>query len=447
VVTVVPSSSTAIYDGADNAASIIQLNNSVTLNSETLPSPLNKQDVIGSIEATTNIATRSIESVFTTIDDRLSWLSRHKDATQNSYQGIKIHFKDKVIDAIMNITPRSKVSIVDNIKNTDITNKVIALLENSEKSQVAITNSIKSDAQDIAINEAARIRKGLIGSLNPTFGTVVDDWSMWTSGQITIGKTDATSVSSKQQLDGKSLSLGFDKPMDNDGLIGYALSVGSDEVEVGESTSKVSSDNYSLSAYRVFTQNNKVTIETIVGLGHLKIDTTRVDDSETLIGQRNAEQIFGSLTLRDKIISHDNWAFSPYGKLTLARTKLKKFSEVGGITALTFDEQIVNDVKIYVGSDMNYLIAINNGTIMPYAKFEYIRDVSSNSDATMHYNSEIINYTLELDKKSKNSLKIGLGVDLLTKDNLNASIGYTREQSSDNDMHNDSLKFNVELRF
>jgi hypothetical protein len=73
--------------------------------------------------------------------------------------------------------------------------------------------------------------------------------------------------------------------------------------------------------------------------------------------------------------------------------------------------------------------------------------VSDSSEAVMHYNTETTDYTLELDKKSKNSLKIGLGVDLLTKDNLNASIGYTREQSSDNDMHNDSLKFNVELRF
>jgi outer membrane autotransporter protein len=270
---------------------------------------------------------------------------------------------------------------------------------------------------------------------------------MWTSGQITIGKTDATSVSSKQQSDSKSISLGFDKPIDNDGLIGYALSIGSDEVKVGESTSKVSSDNYSLSAYRVFTQNNEATIETVVGLGHLKIDTIRVDDSETLTGQRNAEQLFGSLTLRDKIISHENWAFSPYGKLTLARTKLKKFSEAGGITALTFDEQIVNDATIYVGSDMNYLINTQNGTIKPYAKFEYAREVSSNSDASMHYNSETINYTLELDKKSKNSFKVGLGVDFLTKDNLKASIGYTRKQSSDNVMHNDSLRFNAELRF
>ncbi len=67
----------------------------------------------------------------------------------------------------------------------------------------------------------------------PHIFSIVDDWSMWTSGKIMIGKIDATSVASKQELDGKSITIGFDKPIGNNGLFGVALSTGKDSIDIG----------------------------------------------------------------------------------------------------------------------------------------------------------------------------------------------------------------------
>jgi VCBS repeat-containing protein len=411
-----------------------------------LANPLNKQDVVGSVEAWTNTSSRWAKHSIDVIDSRINWLNRHKDTTKTSYQGVKIHFENEVIETVMNATPKSKDSIVAGIKDSFSASRAVALLQNTDGAMVASGDNIKSDAQDIALNEAARFRKDIIGTLNPTFGTVIDDWSMWTAGEITIGKTDATSSASKQELNGKAISLGFDRPVGDNDLVGFALSIGKDDTDVGTSTTKVKSDNYSLSNYNVLKQESGVTIETVLGLGHLKFDTTRKDGNDILTGSRDANQAFASVTIRDKTFERNNWSVSPYGKAMLARTNLDSFSETGGATALTFNKQTVNDAKVYVGADINYLVTINNGTIKPFAKLEYGLDVSDSSEAVMHYNTETTDYTLNLDNKSKSNWKLGLGVDLITKDSWDASIGYEREQVV-NAGHSDSLTVDVSLKF
>jgi uncharacterized protein with beta-barrel porin domain len=402
--------------------------------------------VVGSVEAWTNTSSRWAKYSIDVIDSRINWLNRHKDTTKTSYQGVKIHFENEVIETVMNATPKSKDSIVAGIKDSFSASRAVALLQNTDGAMVASGDNIKSDAQDIALNEAARFRKDIIGTLNPTFGTVIDDWSMWTAGEITIGKTDATSSASKQELNGKAISLGFDRPVGDNDLVGFALSIGKDDTDVGTSTTKVKSDNYSLSNYNVLKQESGVTIETVLGLGHLKFDTTRKDGNDILTGSRDANQAFASVTIRDKTFERNNWSVSPYGKAMLARTNLDSFSETGGATALTFNKQTVNDAKVYVGADINYLVTINNGTIKPFAKLEYGLDVSDSSEAVMHYNTETTDYTLNLDNKSKSNWKLGLGVDLITKDSWDASIGYEREQVV-NAGHSDSLTVDVSLKF
>ncbi len=433
-------------DTTSQSANITINVTNVNEGSAILPTPLAKKDVTASVEAWNGATSKWAGNVMGSISDRLNWLSRNKDTTQTSYQGIKIHFENEVIEAVMNATPRSKAAIVADIKNIDVTNKAIALLQNTQGALVATGKGIQSDAQAIALNEAARFRNDIIGTLNPSFGTVVDDWSVWTSGEVSIGETKASATSSKQESNSKILSLGFDKKTNTNNLTGFVLSIGQDDIDIGTSTTNVKSDNYNLSSYGVFKQQNGTIVEAIFGLGHLKFDTIRKDGSDTLTGKRNANQLFASATLRDKIIEHNNWSISPYGKLTLAHTKLKKFSEAGGSTALTFNEQSVNDARVFVGADANYLITINNGTIKPFAKLEYGHDVSSSSDATMHYNTETTNYTLTVDKQAKSNWKMDVGADLFTKDGWNSSISYRREQAI-NSGHSDGLSFDVGLRF
>ncbi|MDB3893295.1 autotransporter outer membrane beta-barrel domain-containing protein [Candidatus Thioglobus sp.] len=450
------------YDSDDNydhtnTVSILStgsFNKSVTFSSSVTYSlessdatpPTTKADVVGSIEAWTSASSNWVSSTFGAVANRLSWLDRNQDSIKTSHQGIKIHFENEVIDTVMNLTPRSKKSIVADIKNTNVTPKAIALLYNTQSALVAGSDKITSDAQMIAVNEAARLREGLLGSLNPSFGSVLDDWSMWTAGEISIGKTDETSLSSEQKMDAQTISLGFDKPTDNEGLLGVVLSIGKSNTDIGTSTTNVKSDNYALSTYRVFKQDNKPIIETVAGLGRLNFDTTRKDGSETLTGARNANQVFAAVTAKGEAFEHNNWSITPYGKASLAYTKLEAFSESGGATALTYDKQTLKETKVYIGTDMNYLITINNGTVKPFINLEYSANLSNGSDATMHYSSESTDYTLNLDKTATNSWKLGLGADIYTKDEWNSSISYERTEAI-NAGYSDSLAVKVRLKF
>jgi outer membrane autotransporter protein len=391
------------------------------------PSPLNKKDVIGSILAWSNISSRFAETSISSIFSRLNWLDRQKDSSKTSHQGVKIVFENKIIDAVMKASVKPSM-----FSEIDYADKVTALLQNTDGSLVAIGEHIKSDVINASINEAARLRQNVIGSLNPSFGTVINDWSVWTEGKVAIGKVDASLKASKLKSDSQSITLGFDKPLGVDGLMGFALTIGQDDTGVGTDATNVKSDNFSLSSYNVFKPANiNIQIEGVIGVGRLGFDTVRTDGLDTLTGTRKANQSFVSATLRPRdAISQGNWIVSPYGKLSLANTDLKSFSESGGTTALTYNKQKVKDTTVGIGIDVKAQIKTNNSTINPFAKIE-LNQSKTKTSASMNYSNEdasTYTYTTNLDSANKN-WKVQLGADLKTKSDWDVSVSYTREQS------------------
>jgi hypothetical protein len=77
----------------------------------------------------------------------------------------------------------------------------------------------------------------------------------------------------------------MDRPMKNrEGLIGFALNVGQDEIKIGSAGSDVNSDNISLSYYNVVPTNHQFEFETQVGLGYINVDSLRIDGRSTVKG-------------------------------------------------------------------------------------------------------------------------------------------------------------------
>ena len=438
------------FDDVDSA-SYAGITDSTTLNFTTvatnLPSPLDKKDVIGSIEAWNDISSEWIKFSIDNAFDRIDWLNRQRGSNQTSHQGIKLSFVDTLIDKIMNNSPGAALSDIDVVDTT------ASLIGSSNATLDEVSDNAESKANDIAINEAVRLREGLVGSLNPSFGPVTDNWSVWTKGRIVIGKTDASTTASKKEIEVQAISLGIDRPVgDGDELMGFVLSIGQDDTDIGTASSNVKSDNYSISNYNVFRPSANIQIETVFGLGQIDFDTLRTDGSDTLLGKRKAKQLFLSTTFKPEDTRYvGNWKVSPYSKVLLANTRLNSFSESGGATALTFNKQEIRDAGLSVGMDINSTVTVNNATINPYAKIEYARS-SSKTSASMHYNNEDASsytYTANLNKQIKN-WKLKLGLDLNTESGWNSSVSYTREQSfgsSDDSQTSDSFSLNAVLRF
>ena len=434
----------------DSSNSYAGITDSTTLNFTTvatnLPSPLDKKDVIGSIEAWSNISSEWLKFSIDNAFNRINSLNRQRGSNQTSHQGIKLSFVDTVIDKIMNNSPGAALSDID------VVDTAASLIGSTNATLDEVSDNAESKANDIAINEAARLREGLVGSINPSFGPVIGNWSVWTEGKIIIGKTDASTTASKQEIEVQSISLGFDKPVGDDELMGFVLSIGQHNNDIGTASTNVKSDNYSLSNYNVIKLNNNTKIENVFGVGHLEFDTLRSDGSDILSGTRKAKQLFLSTTFKPEDTRYvGNWKVSPYSKVLLANTRLNSFSESGGATALTFNKQYVKDAGLSVGMDINSSVTVNNATINPYAKIEYARS-SSKTSASMHYNNEDAStntYSANLNKQIKN-WKLKLGLDLNTESGWNSSVSFTREQpfgSGQASKYSNSFSFNAGTRF
>ena len=238
-----------------------------------------------------------------------------------------------------------------------------------------------------------------------------------------MGKTKPRS----RILDEKSFHIGIDKFLNDDGdMFGFALGLGEDKPSNKNFDSYMESRNYSFSTYGKF-DDRRNALQFIFGASKLEFNSDRIDGEELLIGQREANQLFGSLAMiRPLTNESSNWQISPYLRFDGSYTKFDKFSEIGGEAALTFDELTLSNAKASIGTDISYLFKGSKYIIMPYMTLEYGLDYSETSSQNMYYTVEgpSINYTLELDDEMKAhnwEVDIGLMLEIFTA--MNTTIG------------------------
>ena len=211
----------------------------------------------------------------------------------------------------------------------------------------------------------------------------INGWSVWTAGQITIGKVKGNSKSSESDIDDQMLSIGLDRKNDH-GLVGYMLSVGQAKADIKGNASEIKSDNYGLATYRSYLYGTR-SLDVMVGASLFKMDTVRIDGSDRLEGRRDARQVYLMTKYNDNKIKINQITLTPYGKVSLAYSELKAFSESGASTALHYKKQSISDTLLSVGTDINFNKTYKHGTLSPYALAEYSVDISDSSTADMYY--------------------------------------------------------------
>ena len=254
----------------------------------------------------------------------------------------------------------------------------------------------------------------------------IGDWSIWIDGEFgefTLGKIK----SSQRVLDERSFHLGIDKLSGDDGdLFGFALGLGETKPKDRNNNSNVESRNYSISTYGKF-HNERNSLQYIFGIGRIEFDSDRLDRQELLKGEREANQLFGSLAfIRSLNNENNNWQISPYLRMDGSYTDFDKYSEIGGEAALTFDELTLSNAKASIGTDISYLFAESKYNAMPYISLEYGLDYSKTSSQNMYYNLEgpNTNYKLEIDDGMKaHNWEVDIGLMLEISRYLNSNIG------------------------
>ena len=263
---------------------------------------------------------------------------------------------------------------------------------------------------------------------------VLGNWSVWIDGEFgefTLGKTKPRS----RILDEKSFHIGIDKTLSDDGdMFGFALGLGEDRPADRNHDSHMESRNYSFSTYGKFDDGTDA-LQFIFGISKLEFNSDRLDGEELLRGQREANQVFGSLALIGSMNNQSsNWQISPYLRIDGSYTEFDKFSEMGGEAALTFDELTLSNAKASIGTDISYLFAGSKYNVMPYVTFEYGLDYSETSAQNMYYTVEGANrnYILELgDGMKAHNWEVDIGLMIETFAAMNTTIGCKWQGRSD----------------
>jgi len=303
---------------------------------------------------------------------------------------------------------------------------------------------LQEDSLDIAIAEV-RNKTGAI-NLNPKGGSLIGKWSMWTNGQLTIGNSDGTSVSSNQDSESIAFTLGIDKSYKENDLFGIAFTFGHDAVDVGSAGSRLESDNYSLSIYSANQPENFLPIEAQIGVGKMKMNTRRIDNSKSHKGNRDVNMIFGSIALLGESLSKGDFQITPYGRAEAAHIQFEEFSESGSNLALTFKEQRLNRKMISFGLDFGYEIPFKNLRLRPFGKVEYGHDFTDDSNVDMNYVGDSQNYRLTIEQAARDFWTTALGIEFYSDNRFSANLTYEHEEA-DNSFYTNSYQFHIDWHF
>ncbi len=337
------------------------------------------KDILSSIESQTATAKQIAIQASTPVLNRMYWLRRHRNNDQLSNQNIRLNFSNSMVASLSNIIP--------------ISNKT-----------------------------------------NEVLDKLSDDWSFWSEGSVSIGRTGDTSTSSSKKINTKGITLGMDKKISKNRLYGYALRFGNDDVDVGTSGTNLDTESFSLSVYGTFPHDDEKFTEGIIGVSTLKTDHIRKGGGSTRTGERDGAQIFGSLNYLTTYKKED-FNITPNLRIDLSYTELSKYREKGP-AALVYKAQTIETGMISAGFTISDVLDYNSFTFKPNGGLELGVDFSPSSDATYRYLSETTEYTKSIDQDSKN-LIANIGFDLITDNGFSIMTIYERNQSDN--AHSDTL--------
>ena len=326
--------------------------------------PINDEDITATIEANVELSKRIIKNNTLPIFHRIEWLRRHKNKDNLSNLNAEINFTNEKIS------------------------KLVTALKSSKKE---IDRSYDSD-----------------------------DWFQWSEGRVSVGENKSLNSSSKD-FHSYGISIGADriKEEDRDTIYGYVFQYGNDSVDIGYKGSKLDTDAYSLALYGTKLRDDDVFTDALIGVSLLEIDQKRVTYGNTLEGNRQGQQIFGSFNFGKRVVDEDINLNSGI-KLDLGYTKLKAFREKSTVAnsltdALLYKDQNIKSVLVTTGIllDKTDTDKQEDEIINHHGRLEYIADLSPSSDAEFYYlNSQSTVYNYKVDNNPKHNFRIGYGFDV-----------------------------------
>ena len=255
-----------------------------------------------------------------------------------------------------------------------------------------------------------------------------NDWEAWTEGSISFGKIGETSLSSAQDIDGFGITVGADRKMDEDQILGLAVRVGNTDVDVGTFGSAIDTNALSLSVYGINSLEDKNFIKHVFGVSYLDSDIVRKDEgnTNTHTGDREGKQVFGSLDI-GREYEDDDLTISSIGSIDGSYTAFDSYTE-SGTNAISYNDQDIKSLMASLGVLIDRNINLENSTVKSRVNLEYGKEFTSNSKVVTSYVSDSESFEYQADNKNRDIYTAGLGLDFKHDQGLTISADYERQQ-------------------
>ena len=336
-----------------------------------LSEPFVEKDLVSLVEAQSEISELFIKDSINPVLDRLEWIRRNKNSENLSLQGIDLNFENDKINELSSI---------------------------------------------ISIPLAAK----------ESINFLPKDMGIWTEGSITLGEINATNISSLKEIRTNGVTIGIDKILDDEMIIGGAIRFGKDHVDIESSRNFINSHNKSVTLYGSKMLNNNTFIDLVMGISTLKIKQERIHISGNYNGKRYAKQYYSSLVYSGKI-KKNNLTLSPYGRIDRGYTSLSSYEDKGKTAALRYNKQNVITNTTSIGLLTNYKKNFKHIRINTVARLEYGKEFNKTDDIQVSYLVKNQNYIIKINDKEKNHRRYGLATDINILKKLNVNINYENE--------------------
>ena len=247
-------------------------------------------------------------------------------------------------------------------------------------------------------------------------GNTDGDWGAWIAGSLRSGQQDGQAGELDFETDG--VSLGIDRRVREDLVIGLGLGWGRDDGAVGDDGSRLDGESRALVAYASWHPGERGFLDVALGWQQLEFDLRRhvTATGGFVSGQREGEQWFASLSAGAEY-GAGALRTTPYARLDVLRTALDGYTESGDpVWALAYGPMDIDHTVLASGLRLEALRELGWASLSPQLRIEYQRLLQGRGEGWLRY-ADLPGGTafnavgLESDR---NRLVIGLGARLAT---------------------------------
>ncbi|MBY4599296.1 autotransporter domain-containing protein [bacterium BD-1] len=242
-------------------------------------------------------------------------------------------------------------------------------------------------------------------------------WGAWAAGSVRSGRQDGRAGEVVFESDG--LSLGLDRRVREDLVLGFGLGWGRDDNAVGDNGSRMDGKARTLAVYASWHPGARGFLDVVLGLQSLDYQILRhVGASNALVGgQRDGEQWFASLSTGADL-GFDQVRATPYARLDLMRTTLDAYTETGDpVWALAHGPMDLDHALLSGGMRLDFTRELAWGALTPQLRVEYRHVLEGRGDTWVRYadlpGATVFNAVGR--DSNRNRLVLGLGASLAAR--------------------------------